>query len=326
VDRIPALRRVILADVPLWKGALWSAAAVAVPTLLRLTVDHGAAGMPFVTYFPAVVLAALFLGWRWGAVVALVSGAVANQVFIAEPLRFYADLEQALLVVLFALSCAALVWTGEMVRRLVRELQAAREREALLNHELMHRVKNLLATVSAMAMLTARHTEPDRFVEALSGRMRALEKATDLLGTGQGGQCDLHRLIDGAVAPFRAGDNFTVEGPACELPRDACVPLSLALHELCTNAAKHGALTAETGRVDVRWTLGEGDEQLLRLVWREQGGPPVPEVRKAGMGTQLLRRQRGLDDIDVRFERTGLTCEVSIDGCRPREAAIERAA
>ena len=60
--RIPALRRVILADVPWWRGLLWSGVAVAVPTLLRLAVDHGAAGMPFVTYFPAVVLAALFLG------------------------------------------------------------------------------------------------------------------------------------------------------------------------------------------------------------------------------------------------------------------------
>jgi two-component sensor histidine kinase len=326
VDRIPALRRVILADVPLWKGALWSAAAVAVPTLVRLAVDWGAAGMPFVTYYPAVLLAALFLGWRWGAVVALASGAVANQMFIAEPLRFYADLQQALLVVLFALSCVALIWTGEMVRRLVRELQAAREREETLNHELMHRVKNMLATVSAMATLTARHTAPERFVEALRGRMRALEKATDLLGADMAGQCDLKRLIDGAVAPFRAGDNFTVEGPACELPRDACVPLSLALHELCTNAAKHGALTAEKGRVDVRWTLGEGDEQLLRLVWREEGGPPVPEVRKAGMGTQLLRRQRGLDGIEVRFERDGVRCEVRIGGCLAKQTPVDRAA
>ena len=250
---------------------------------------------------------------------ALATGVVANRVFIAEPLEFYADAEQALLVALFALSCAALVWTGEMVRRLVRQLQAAREREELLNHELMHRVKNMLATVSAMATLTARHTAPEHFVEALTGRMRALEKATELLGADMSGQCDLHRLIDGATAPFRAAGNFIVEGPACELPRDACVPLSLALHELCTNAAKHGALSAPEGRVELSWECNAAGQ--LWVWWRERGGPPVPEQRRAGMGSQLLRRQRGLRAVEVRFQPEGLECDIEIDGARPVRAA-----
>src|SRR5204862_4661633 len=120
-----------------------------------------------------------------------------------------------------------------------------------------------------------------------------LERATALLGADGSAPCDVHRLVETALAPFRAGDTFFVEGPACELPRDACVPLGLALHELATNASKYGALSVPGGSVALLWTVGEGEGRLLRMVWRERGGPPVTAPTRAGMGTQLLRRQRG---------------------------------
>lgn len=318
MDRIPAIRRAILADVPPLSGAAWAVVAVAVPTVVRWAIDQGATGIPFVTYFPAVLLASLLLGWRWGALVALVSGLLANRLFSDEPLLAL-NARDAMLVALFALSCAALVWTGEMCRRLLRQLEAAQAREELLNHELMHRMKNLLATVNAMAVLTARHSDPGQFSQAFSGRMRALDRATGLLGTGQSGQCEVGQLAESAVAPFRTDHNFEVAGQPCELPRDACVPLALALHELCTNAAKHGALTAPEGKVALRWTCGA--EGLLKMEWREHGGPPVPEQRRAGMGTQLLRRQRGLKAVEVRFPRSGLECDIEINGARPLKAA-----
>lgn len=321
MDRIPAFRRVILADIPPWKGALWAAVAVAVPTALRWAFDRGATGVPFITYFPAVLLAALFLGWRWGAVVAVVAGLVANRLFLPDPLRFYSNANEAVLTGLFALSCAVLVWVGEMCRRLVRELEATKDRETMLNHELMHRVKNMLATVNAMAVLTARHCEPGQFGQIFTGRMRALDKANSLLGTGHHAQCQVLKLVESATEPFRSGENFAIEGPDCELPRDACVPLSLALHELCTNAAKYGALSRAEGRVRVVWTIGEGTDGLLRLAWRENGGPPVAQPTRTGMGTQLLRRQRGLGKVDVRFEPTGLCCDIEVAGVAPQARA-----
>lgn len=315
MDRIPALRRVILAEVPPFARALWAVAAVAVPTGLRWAIDRGEAGIPFVTYFPAVVLASLFLGWRWGAAVALASGVLANRLFRPEPLLATVDAADAVLVALFFLSCAVLVWTAEMARRLVRELEDAKAREELLNQELMHRVKNMLATVNAMAVLTARHAEPGQFAQAFTGRMRALDRATALLAAGRETLCEVAKLVDGAIEPFRTSENFVVSGQPCELPRDACVPLSLALHELCTNAAKHGALTAPEGKVVVAWDCDEAG--LLTLDWRESGGPPVPERRKTGMGTQLLRRQRGLKSVEAEFRREGLTCRICIDGAKP---------
>jgi two-component sensor histidine kinase len=302
---------------------VWALLAVAVPTGLRWFIDGGQAGVPFVTYFPAVVLASLLLGWRWGAVVALASAIIANRLFSAEPLLDVGTLD-AVLIGLFGLSCAALIWIAEMARRLVRELEAAKAREELLNHELMHRVKNMLATVNAMAVLTARHCEPGQFAQAFTGRMRALDKATELLGTGRELHCEVRKLVEGALAPFRSDGNFAVEGPPCELPRDACVPLSLALHELCTNAAKHGALSVPEGRVALAWECDEAG--LLTLEWREEGGPPVPEVRRTGMGTQLLRRQRGLTSVEADFRPDGLRCTIAIEGATPHPAPSERAA
>ncbi len=127
----------------------------------------------------------------------------------------------------------------------------------------------------------------------------------------------LHRLVETALAPFRAGDNFTIAGPACELPRDACVPLSLALHELATNASKYGALSVAEGRVELVWTVGEGEGALLRLAWREIGGPPVTPPTRTGLGSQLLQPQRGLEQVALRFEpRAGVECAIGIAGVR----------
>jgi len=315
VDRIPALRRVILAEVSPAVGALWAAVAVAIPTALRWAIDQGHSGSPFVTFYPAVALAALFLGWRWGTAVAVGCTLMANRIFAEESLFDVLLGSDGLLLGLFALSCAVLIVTGEMCRRLLRELEAAHAREELLNAELMHRVKNMLATVNAMAVLTARHAEPGGFAQAFTGRMQALGRATELLGAGRELHCDLRKLIDSATEPFRTEGNFAIRGQPCELPRDACVPLSLALHELCTNAVKHGALTSPEGRVELTWTCGAGD--VLTLDWRESGGPPVPEVRRAGMGTQLLRRQRGLGSVEVEFGREGLSCTIAIEGVTP---------
>jgi two-component sensor histidine kinase len=297
------------------RGALWAAATVAAPTALGLAIRQGALGIPFISYFPAVLFAALLLGWRWGLAVLAACALVANWAFLGEPLvpRFAAD--DLLRMALFVLIGAVLVFTGEMCRRLVRELEAARTREELLNVELTHRVKNMLATVNAMAVLTARHSEPGQFAQAFSGRMRALDRATEMLGPSRETHCETRKLAHGAVEPFRTEGNFEIEGPAVELPRDACVPLSLALHELCTNAAKHGALSVPEGKVTLRWECSR--DGLLRIEWRESGGPPVPALRRTGMGTQLLRRQRGLTAVDVEFRPEGLACTIEIAGCKP---------
>jgi two-component sensor histidine kinase len=316
MDRVPGIRRLILADRPRWASFCLAAGAVAAATALRWVIDRGEAGIPFVTYFPAVVLSALLLGWRWGTAVAVASGMIANRLFSPEPLLAAFSGRDVILVTLFALSCGVLIWTAETARRLVRQLEAAKQREALLNRELAHRVKNMIATVSAMAVLTARHSEPGSFAEALGGRLQTLKRATELLESGGVAPCDLYKVVETALAPFRSGSNFSVTGPSCELPRDSCVPLALALHELATNAAKYGALSVPEGRVTLVWTVG-GEENRLRLAWREEGGPQVKQPDRTGMGTQLLRRQRGLDSVKVDYHPDGVCCEIAVEGVAP---------
>src|SRR5690606_33257477 len=103
MDRLPAIRRVILADRSPWASLGYAAAAVATSTALRWSIDRGEPLIPFVTYYPAVVLTALLLGWRWGALVALASGIVVNRIFLPEPMRMDLSVHDTILVGLFVL-------------------------------------------------------------------------------------------------------------------------------------------------------------------------------------------------------------------------------
>lgn len=322
LDRYPALRRALLADTPAWQAFAWCVLAVAVALGLRLLIDGGDLGVPFTTFYPVVMLCSLLFGWRWGAFVTLLAGVAANRLVLERQLRFWEHPADAALVAMFFFSCAVLVVTGHLARRALQRAQAAQEREELLNKELMHRVKNMLATVSALASMTARHSAPEQFQRAFSGRMLALQRATELLGMTERLASELAQLVDSAIEPFRADGNFTVGGPRCTIPREACVPLSLALHELCTNASKYGALSVPEGRVTLGWALGNG---VLRLMWQEVGGPPVSPPTREGMGTQLLKRQRELGTVGLDYAVTGLRCTFDIPGAeevRPPEPVI----
>lgn len=311
LDRFPAVRRALLAEPPTLAAFGWSLLAVFLALGLRLLIDGGHLGVPFTTFYPVVMLCSLLLGWRWGAFVTVLSAVLANRLVLQRQLRFWEQPGDAALVAMFFFSCAVLVLTGHLARRALHQAQAAQQREELLNRELMHRVKNMLATVSALASMTARHTPADQFQRAFSGRMMALQRATELLGMGEGGTGDLVQLVDSAIEPFRADGNFTVGGPRCTLPREACVPLSLALHELCTNAAKYGALSVPEGRVTLGWALSDG---VVRLLWQEVGGPAVTPPTREGMGTQLLRRQRELGVVALDYAPDGLRCTFDIPG------------
>lgn len=312
IDRIGLVRRAILRRRTVIESLAWTAVAVIVPAALRYAVDQGQSGIPFVTFFPAVLLAAIFLGWRYGAIAALLSGMVANRLFRDEPVLFYVGVEDAMLVGFFAITCTIVIGAGATLRRLVRDLDAAQRREAQVNHELIHRIKNMLTVVQSLAQLSARHADPAAFNEAFGGRLGALCKANELLRIGKEEACGIAELVAEVTLPFRDERNFAVGGPDRALPPEACVPLALALHELCTNAAKYGALSVPEGRVSLTWRGDPARGGALVLTWKENGGPPVAPPARTGMGSLLLRPQPALPELELRFEPDGVECEIAI--------------
>jgi two-component sensor histidine kinase len=202
----------------------------------------------------------------------------------------------------------------------VTGLRAAEERQRALVAELSHRVKNVLAVVQAIAGRTADGAGTTAaFVAAFRGRLGALAAAHDLLAEGGWRGAGLAELARRTLAPHagRGGDRLGLGVEDVALPPALAQTLGLTLHELATNAAKYGALSAPEGRV--RLTGGEavddrGDREL-RLAWREEGGPPVGRPAGRGFGTTLLERalahQHG-GRVELDWREEGLSCAIRI--------------
>jgi PAS domain S-box-containing protein len=197
------------------------------------------------------------------------------------------------------------------------EARRAAERQELLINELNHRVKNTLAIVQSMAMQTLRscpNTADAR--EALESRLVSLAKAHDILTSGQWRGGDLCELVTGSLAAYSEGSGaprFQIHGAPLRLRPKALLALSMAVHELATNAMKYGALSNESGRVEIHWELGETAPRRFRFEWKERGGPPVEPPRKRGFGSRLVEEGLGQDiaaDVHLRFASQGLECTI----------------
>jgi two-component sensor histidine kinase len=318
--RIGFIRRGVLDDSRTGvRGAGWAILAVVVPTAAKFALDAALSDVPpFLTYFPALTAAAMFLGARWGLAVLALSVAAANYFFMRPRFGWALSANDLILTLLFLAGGALIVATAAGLRGAAGAAAAATLRERALNSELQHRVKNNLAVVQGRARQTARSTpEPQAFYEAFHGRLMALGEAHEILSSGEWSAGHMPELVEAALRPFRAGGDIAISGPGCSLPAGSCVPLVLALHELGVNATKYGALSAPTGRVDVSWRL-QGSR--LHLQWREQSGPPVQPPTRRGLGSRLLTSQQGLDDVVLEFRREGVVCEIVVNGARSGEA------
>lgn len=199
--------------------------------------------------------------------------------------------------------------------RLISSLEDSLARRDELIRELDHRVKNNLASVRSIAQQTLRSAAtPQAFNDALMGRLMALSRGHDLLAREARGDARLRDLLEQAVSPF-AGTRLSVEGPDVRLSAQAAINFQLALHELATNAAQHGALNGEAGRVSVAWTVEHAPgPPRLTFTWRERGGPRVRRPGRRGFGLKLIegalaRSLGGRACLD--FDPEGLSFELS---------------
>ena len=197
----------------------------------------------------------------------------------------------------------------------VTERVRGEEHQRLLINELNHRVKNTLATVQAIAHQTFRHDHTAK-TDIFEARLLALSKAHDLLTRESWEGADLGQVVEGAIAPFRRSDGgrFRVTGPKAWLPPRTALALAMALHELCTNAAKYGALSVPSGRIVIAWTTSGPGPVHLNLRWEEQDGPAVTAPVHKGFGTRLIERALASElsgEVELRYETSGVVCLVS---------------
>jgi PAS domain S-box-containing protein len=201
----------------------------------------------------------------------------------------------------------------------ITERKRAEERQQLLMGELNHRVKNMLATVQSIMVQTLQRSDGlEDFARSFEGRVAALAHAHDLLTQGRWEAAELRDLAAQVVSPYQAaeGPSVVLDGPEVALRPKAALTLTLVLHELATNAGKHGALSEPDGRVELRWREIDGaDGRLLQVDWRESGGPPVRAPSRRGFGLSLIERSIDYDlggDGEVAFEADGLRCRLRL--------------
>lgn len=189
----------------------------------------------------------------------------------------------------------------------------------LLLRELTHRSKNLLAVVQAMARQTAGQGGTiANFLERFGARLQALSRAHDLLVRESWHGASLHELIRAQLGHYLDRDNpqISIAGPETHLRPEAAQSLGLALHELATNAAKHGALSRARGRVAVEWRLNRDERGgRLEIVWKESKGPKVGAPRRRGFGSMVIEHNltRALDaEVELDFSPEGLRCRIAV--------------
>ena len=197
------------------------------------------------------------------------------------------------------------------------------ERQKLMIDELNHRVKNTLATVQSIAMQTARsHVDPATFAEGFQARLMALSHTHNLLTRSHWEGADLGAILEHeteAHGPHRV----TLNGPPVALEPAAALSLGMIFHELATNAAKYGALSAPAGRVLVDWAVANQARPMLTLTWREIDGPPVAPPERRGFGSRLIERNVRHDlagSVKLDYANDGFNAEFSVPLDRERSS------
>ncbi|WP_052388620.1 PAS domain-containing protein [Belnapia moabensis] len=206
------------------------------------------------------------------------------------------------------------------------------QRNELLMREVDHRAKNALAVVQAALRLSRAET-PAELVRIIEGRVAALARAQTILARRRWEGAELHALLEGELAAFLTGIRLDapraeLQGPAVTIAPHAAQPLSMAVHELATNAMKYGALSRRGGHLQVSWRL-DAAQRVLSLLWRERGGPEVANPARRGFGSRVIEQTVQVQlggTVTRRWLPGGLVCEITMplarhDGVEAAEKA-----
>jgi two-component sensor histidine kinase len=303
----------------LWHGGLrpgsipslvFALTCVTIATIVRkLLGELSTASTVFASYYSATLVAAL-VGGAPAGILAAVTGALAAFCLFVPPdwASHVFDQDQLVSALLFACSSAVIIWAAQSYRALLARLREEQERRQLLNHELAHRIKNILSIVQAVIAQTLR--DQPAALDKLNNRLAALAKTNDLLIKSEWRGASLKEILADEFAPFDPA-RFALAGEDFECPSGIATVLALIFHELTTNAAKYGALSAPGGRVRLAWSKSG---ERVDFDWLESGGPPPAATRREGFGSTLLRK--GLRQFDgavqMDFAPSGLRCRLAL--------------
>jgi light-regulated signal transduction histidine kinase (bacteriophytochrome) len=196
-----------------------------------------------------------------------------------------------------------------------RERKQAAARDQLMMAELDHRVKNTLANIEALVMQTSVSAKSlSAFVKGLAARIQSMAKAHSLLSQSRWEGVSINNLLMEELAPYIHEDaSFDIAGPDLVLTSKSALALSLAIHELATNAAKYGALSTQKGRVAIKWALTEPGG--VALSWTESGGPEVRVPTSRGFGSTLIERALAMEtdgQAELGYLPAGVVCDVTL--------------
>jgi two-component sensor histidine kinase len=203
-------------------------------------------------------------------------------------------------------------WIASIVDVTDRRL-AETQRDWLIT-EVNHRVKNTLATVLSIAHQSFKKRRSfEQSISSFENRIRALAQTHTRLAETNWSGVPLQTIIDDEMAPYRTDGNVRAAGPDIRLSPRCALSLAMAFHELATNAAKYGGLSAQGGSVEVKWETDQPAREL-RLCWVERGGPTVRPPKTSGFGRRLLEKGVASDlegTVQLHFGGDGVTCLIT---------------
>jgi two-component sensor histidine kinase/DNA-binding response OmpR family regulator len=197
-----------------------------------------------------------------------------------------------------------------------KEREAADKLQKLILEELHHRIKNTLATVSAIASQSLRTaTSIEHGQHAIEGRLVALGRAHDLLLQARWANASLEQTIAGATEPYVSigSGRISIRGPDIRITSGAVIALAMTLNELCTNTTKFGALSVPAGRIEIVWRIDEA-KQRLHLTWSEKNGPPVHAPSRQSFGTRLMGSlgQQLKGEVNLAYDAAGFVYGLNV--------------
>jgi two-component sensor histidine kinase len=266
--------------------------------------------LPFITFFPAVLVAAYFCGVG-PSILVLVFSAAVGAVWTAPPAGAS---ETAFLLASFLLFVGLSGVNVALVHVLLTTLEKLRQRDQqfeVINRELKHRIKNLFSIANSVCLQTIKSGKTvDLMSQSVSGRLMAIAAAQDLLSATASDGADLHALATALVTTLAPSPSrLKIEGPPTQLPADAATPFALVLHELATNALKYGAWSAEAGVVKVVWTK---QSAMLLFLWREHDGPAITPAAHEGLGRTLISKSLPGATVTHDLKADGLECRINL--------------